>query len=65
LAGRKEAANPRGRRLVVGFDADRLLLRLVDAVAGFRLRGLDLEAVLLGGGGKEAPDAVRFMPMSA
>jgi len=42
-----------------------LFLDLVDAVAGIGLRGLDLEAVLLGGGGKKAPDAVRFMPMSA
>jgi hypothetical protein len=38
---------------------------LIDAIAGLGLRGLDLEAVLLGGGGEEAADAVPFMPMSA
>jgi len=35
------------------FDADRLLLRLVDAVSCVRLRGLDFEPVLLGGGREE------------
>ena len=56
---RKKAATLAGS----GFDPDAgsgLLLDLVDAVASFGLRGLDLEAVLLGGGGEEAADAVRL-----
>src|SRR6476660_9391961 len=58
LPDQQKAANPRGRRLVVDFDADRLLLRLVDAVSGVRLRGLDLQPVLFGGGRQKAPDAM-------
>jgi hypothetical protein len=37
-----------------------LLLDLVYAIAGLGLCGLDLDAVLLGGGREEAPDAVRL-----
>jgi hypothetical protein len=35
-----------------------LFLDLIYAVAGLGLRGFDLEAVLLGGGREEAPDAM-------
>jgi hypothetical protein len=38
-----------------------LLLDLVDPIAGLSLRGLDLEAMLLGGGREEAPDRM-FLP---
>ncbi len=61
----KKAANPRGRRPVEKLDPECLPFDLVDAIAGLRLRGLDLEAVLLGGGREEAPHAVGLMPMSA
>jgi hypothetical protein len=38
-----------------------LLLDLVYAIAGLSLGGLDLEAVLLGGGREKAPDRM-FLP---
>ncbi len=37
-------------------NSESLLLDLVYAIASLGLGGLDLEAVLLGGGGEETPD---------
>src|ERR1700687_4074609 len=45
-----------------GGDPENLLLDLVYAIAGLGLGGLDLEAVLLGGGREEAPDRM-FLPI--
>src|SRR5438477_2108108 len=56
--GKRKAADPRGRRLVVGLDPECLPLDLVNAIAGFGLRGLDLEPVLLCGGREETAYAV-------
>ena len=55
---REKAANPRGRRLVGSVDRACLFFDLVHAIGGFGLRGLDLEAVLLGGGREEASRAM-------
>ena len=54
----KKAANPRGRRPRSRLDLEYLLLDLIYAIAGFRLRGLDLQAMLPGGGREETPDRV-------
>src|ERR1700682_6488480 len=45
-----------------GGDPEILLPNLVYAIARLGLRGLDLEAVLLGGGREEAPDRM-FLPI--
>jgi hypothetical protein len=55
---RKKAATLAGCGLNLAF----LLLNLVYAIARLCLRGLDLEAVLLGGGREEAPDRM-FLPI--
>src|SRR5437868_8676235 len=56
----KKAANPRGRRPQSGLDSESLFLDLVHAIAGFGLGGLDLEPVLLGGGGEKSAHAMRL-----
>jgi hypothetical protein len=43
-----------------GLNLELLLFDLIDPIARLGLGGLDLEAVLLGGGREEAPDAVRL-----
>jgi hypothetical protein len=48
--------------MIPNLDPESLFLDLVYAIAGLGLRGLDLEAVLLGGGREEAPDRM-FLPI--
>jgi hypothetical protein len=50
------------RPAVEAVDPESLFLDQVDAIAGFALRGLDFQAVLLGGGREEAPDRM-FLPI--
>jgi hypothetical protein len=59
-ASRQKSRQPSRAAACGHLDRECLFFDLVHAVASFGLCGLDLEAVLLGGGREEAPNAVRL-----